>query len=80
MAKFFKVFFLYYPRLTFMRIFSEIGSLDNTQSELQCRKEIESYGKLMGTYPDFSATSYYFLSYYKQKTIKYLTKRIKLKS
>lgn len=77
MSKFFKVFFLYYSRLTFMRIFSEIGSLDNTQSELQCRKEIESYDKLMGKYPDFSATCYYLLSYYKQKTKKYLTNRIK---
>lgn len=77
MTKFFKVFFLYYSRLTFMRIFSEIGSLDNTQSELQCRKEIECYDKLMGSYPDFSVTCYYILSDYKQKTIEYLTKRIK---
>ncbi|HJT84914.1 MAG TPA: hypothetical protein VJ697_10565 [Nitrososphaeraceae archaeon] len=60
-----------------MRNFSEIGSFDNTHSELQCRKEIESYDKLMGTYPDFSATCYYLLSDYKQKTIKYFTKRMK---
>ena len=77
MTKIFKVFFLYYSESIFMRIFSKIKSLDNTQSELQCRKEIEGYDKIMESYPDFSLTCYYILLGYKQKTIKYLTKKIK---
>ena len=76
MTKFFKVFFLYYSRLTYMRIFSEIERLDYTQSELQYSKEIECYDKLMETYPDFYASCYYIISYYKQKTIRYLTKKL----
>jgi len=60
-----------------MRIFSETRNLDNTQSELECRKEIESYDKLMRSYPDFPLTCYYILSGYKQKTVKRFTNIIK---